>query len=250
MTHSNDKSSPPKKPKHSRFAGALLDILDDVEYRRVPAMAQFDPVYRLRYEAYRREDFITPNSQKTVFDVHDEAPNVYCYGVYIKGELVSSIRFHYVTPDMRISPSQLVFPKTLKNLLDEGISYIDPSRFTADHDATLAYPALPFLTLRLVAMASVHFDVKYCISSVREEHAAFYRRVFGSKKMAENGFYPGISFPMDLYAAEVSNIRGAVGRRFPFFLSTQEERDALFSLRENEAGIGLISPSARQAQPD
>ena len=40
------------------FAGTLIDILDRVEYRRVRADEQLDPVYQLRYEAYRREDFI------------------------------------------------------------------------------------------------------------------------------------------------------------------------------------------------
>lgn len=240
----------PPARKHSRFASTLLDILDEVEYRLVPPMAQFDPVYRLRYEAYRREDFIVPNSDRAVFDEHDEASNVYCFGVYIKGELVSSIRFHHVTPKQRTSPSQLVFPERLTRMLDEGISYIDPSRFTADHEATLAYPALPFLTLRVVAMASEYFDVKYCISSVRLEHAAFYRRVFGSVKMAENGYYPGINFPMDLYAAEVSEIRDRVARRFPFFMSTLKERQEFFSRTLGGDAVKMISPTARQAQLD
>lgn len=241
-----EKSSPVQK--HSRFATALLDVLDDVEYRRVRLADQFDPVYRLRYEAYRREDFIAPNSTLSVFDEHDEAPNVYCFGVYIKGELVSSIRFHHVTPQNRISPSRLVFPQALKDMLDGGISYIDPSRFTADHDATLAYPALPFLTLRVVAMASEFFDAKYCISSVRVEHAAFYKRVFGSKKMASDGYYPGIKFPMDLYAADISDIRDRVARRFPFFMSTKQERQDLFGVAVEGQGFGLISPTAREAQ--
>lgn len=238
----------PLVQKHSRFATALLDVLDDVEYRRVRLADQFDPVYRLRYEAYRREDFVAPNSSLTVFDQHDEAPNAYCFGVYIKGELVSSIRFHHVTPQNRISPSGLVFPEALKDMLDQGVSYIDPSRFTADHEATLAYPALPFLTLRVVAMASEYFNVKYCVSSVRVEHAAFYKRVFGSTKMASGGYYPGIRFPMDLYAAEISEIRDRVARRFPFFMSTKQERQEFFKGADEGQGFGLIPPTARQAQ--
>ena len=38
----------------SRFALTLIDLLDRVQYRRVSVDEQFDPVYRLRYEAYRR----------------------------------------------------------------------------------------------------------------------------------------------------------------------------------------------------
>ena len=234
----------------SRFAGNLLDILDDVEYRRVPFKDQFDPVYRLRYEAYRREDFIVPNSDRVVFDEHDEAPNVYCFGVYISGQLVSSIRFHHVTPQQRISPSRVVFPETLGEMLERGDSYIDPSRFTADHEATLAYPALPFLTLRVVAMACEYFDVKYCVSSVRVEHAAFYRRVFGSRRLPGVGYYPGITFPMHLYAAKVAEIRNRVARRFPFFMSTMQERRTCFERGKMRAGSSLVSPTARQAQED
>ncbi|VAW16406.1 hypothetical protein MNBD_ALPHA12-1394 [hydrothermal vent metagenome] len=236
--------------KTTRFASTLLDILDRVEYRRVPFKDQFDPVYKLRYGAYRREGFIASNEENMVFDEHDLAPNVYCFGVYIDNELVSSIRFHHVTPEQRISPSRVVFPETLGQMLDEGVSYIDPSRFTADHEATLAYPALPFLTLRVVAMASEYFTVDYCVSSVRVEHAAFYQRVFGSKRLPGEGYYPGIEFPMHLYAAKVATIRDRVARRFPFFMSTSAERDEFFSGSAEDAFCGRIKPTARQAQFD
>ncbi len=145
----------------SRFAGALIDLLDRVEYRRVSLKDQFDPVYRLRYEAYRREDFVPINSQRISTDSYDSSPNAYGFGVYIDGQLVSSIRFHHVTPETRDSPSRSIWPEVLDPILDAGRSYIDPSRFTADHEASLAYPALSFLTLMIVAMASVHFDVSY-----------------------------------------------------------------------------------------
>jgi len=237
-------SSISKKP--TRFASSLLDILESVTYRRVAFQDQFDPVYRLRYEAYRRGDYISVNSNKIVFDEHDKAPNVYCYGVYIEERLISSIRFHHVTPEQRISPSALVFPDTLKDMLDQGISYVDPSRFTADYEASLAYPALPFLTLRVVAMASEYFDVKYCISSVRVEHAAFYKRFFGSKRMPGVGYYPGLSFPMHLYAAEVEKIGGQVVKRFPFMMSTKQEREKLFG-KGGDKGIQMVIPTARQA---
>ncbi len=234
----------------TRFSTTLLDVLDEVEYRRVPFRDQFDPVYRLRYEAYRREGFIAPNASSTVYDEHDQAPNVYCYGVYISGQLASSIRFHHVTPEQRVSPSRVVFPETLGRMLDEGTTYIDPSRFTADHEMTLAYPALPFLTLRIVAMASEHFGVDYCVSSVRTEHAAFYRRVFNSERLPGVGYYPGIDFPMHLYAAKLSEMRDYVATRFPFFMSTAEERQTMFIDAPEGVKLGTVRPTARAAQED
>src|SRR5882757_2476387 len=88
----------------SNFATTLIDLMDRVEYRRVGA-DQMDPVYRLRYDAYRREEFIPVNAQQIVRDEFDDLPNAYCYGVYIDDQLVSSVRFHYLTPEFRESPS-------------------------------------------------------------------------------------------------------------------------------------------------
>ncbi|HEY8576474.1 MAG TPA: hypothetical protein VIL88_09080 [Devosia sp.] len=229
----------------SRFAETLIDLLDRVEYRRVSVDQQFDPVYRLRYEAYRREDFIPVNSQQVTRDSYDDADNCYCFGVYIDGNLVSSLRFHHVTPENRQSPSRTIWPEILDPALDRGDSYIDPSRFTADHDASLALPALPYLTLRIVAMASEHFAVRYCIASVRAEHAAFYRRVFGSERLGDERFWGELRFPVCLYAADVPTIRNRVADRFPFFMSTPEERAALFA--PDSGPRRIVSPSARLA---
>lgn len=231
----------------SHFAGTLLDLLDRVEYRKADLNAPFDPVYRLRYEAYRREDFIPANSERIAGDQFDHAPNAMCFGVYIDGELVSSIRLHHVTPKERSSPSRLIYADVLDPLLDQGKSYIDPSRFTADREATLAYPALPFLTLRIASMASVHFNVDFCLSSVRPEHVAFYKRVFMSRQIGGIRYYPGLHFPVVCYAADVPVIRDRVHRRYPFLMATDEEHKALF---DSPAGAvrPFVRPSAREAR--
>jgi Autoinducer synthase len=229
----------------SRFAVTLIDLLDRVQYRRVSVDEQFDPVYALRYAAYRREDFVPVNSQEMTRDDYDDAANCYSFGVYIDDALVSSIRFHVVTPLDPTSPSRTIWPEILEPVLAAGDSYIDPSRFTADHDASLAIPALPYLTLRIVAMACEHFAVRYCISSVRSEHSAFYRRVFGSQQLGDERNWGELKFPVCLYAADVPVIRDRVADRFPFFMSTPEERAKLFD------GLGkpvqAIAPTARMA---
>jgi len=234
-----------ESPPVSRFAESLFDLLDHVSYRRIDLEDLFDPVYRLRYEAYRREEFVPINSQRITRDEFDGQPNAMGYGVYIHDVLVSSLRIHHASATQRFSPSLTVFPEVLQPLLDEGVSFIDPTRFTADRDASLAYPALPFLTLRIAAMASEYFRANLCLSSVRPEHAPFYRRVFGSEKLSEERYYPGLAFPMCLYAAKVQTIRDRVADRFPFFTSLPEEREALFGPR----GEGhAIAPTARLAQ--
>jgi hypothetical protein len=240
------KSNEPPK-KRAALPPALADILERVSYRRVALEDINDPVYRLRYEAYRREDFIPFNSQRVAGDPYDHSPNVYCYGVYIDDLLVSSIRFHHVTPEMRESPGRSVWPEILGPVLDEGKSYIDPSRFTSDHDASLAFPALPFLTLRLVAMASVHFEADYCISAVRREHAAFYVRVFRSRQIGGLRTFAELKFPMLLYAAEVPIIRDQVYASYPVFMSTEEERDALFGSGAEQSYTKKVRPTCLEA---
>lgn len=229
----------------SRFATTLLDLLDRVHYRRVRNDEVFDPVYRLRYEAYRREAFIPVNSQLVTRDEFDALSNCQCFGVYIDDRLVSSLRFHIVTPQMPESPCMSVWPDVLEPLLEEGASFIDPGRFTADFEASLAYPALPYLTLRIAAMACEHFPVRYCMSAVRPEHTAFYRRVFGAAPLGDERRYANLAFPMQLYAAEVPRIRNRVAERYPFFKSTAEERASLFDGKADAAKA--IAPSARQA---
>ncbi|WP_172121522.1 MULTISPECIES: hypothetical protein [unclassified Devosia] len=230
----------------SRFAEALVDLLDRVEYRRVSVEDQLDPVYRLRYEAYRREEFIPFNSQQVVRDEFDELPNVSCFGVLIDGRLVSSIRVHHLSRDTPVSPSQSVFPDLLDPLIADGVHMVDPGRFTADHEATLAYPALPFLALRIGVMAARHYGARYCLSSVRPEHSAFYRRVFNSTQWGEARYYHGLRFPMVLMVADVPVIYPPLLERYPFFMSTEEERQALFG--SPSGSVKLVAPSARMAR--
>lgn len=231
----------------SRFAGTLLDLLDRVEYRRVSLEDQFNPVYKLRYEAYRREDFVPINSQEIVRDEFDDLPNVHCYGVYIDGELVSSVRFHHLTQEFRTSPSHSVFGDILDPILDQGHTVLDPGRFTADYEASLAYPALPYLTLRIPTIAVLYYSAKYCLNSVRPEHGAFYKRVYRSVALSEPRYYHGLSFPMVLYACDLIPIYDDLVRRYPFFRSTEEERERMFG-PVGRSGLDGIRPSARQAQ--
>jgi hypothetical protein len=231
----------------SRFSGALLDILDKVSYARVDPGVIDDPIYKLRYRAYTREGFMDHNAEEICIDDLDDVPHGRSYGIYIDGQLVSSIRLHHLTPVDRRSPSMKVFPDVLGPMLDAGMTFIDPSRFTADHEASLAYPALPFLTLRMAAMASVFFNANQCLALVRPEHGAFYKRVFGSEPLYGARSYPDLHFPVSLFGATVESIRSRVAQRFPFFLSTDAERSQLFSQTVGATANRRVSASARQA---
>ena len=231
----------------SRFAGNLIDILDRVEYSRVRMDVTDNPVYRLRYEAYRREEFVPFNDAGIVVDDLDDKPNAMCFGVYIDGELVSSIRIHHVSAEHPFGPSMKSCPDILRPLLAQGETFIDPSRFTADYEASLAYPALPFLTLRIAVMATDYFATTACLALVRREHAAFYRRVFGAVEMSDTRIYPGLSFPVVLYQSNSAiNLQQIYGR-FPFFRSTRAEQEQLFSSVDLSGFEKPVQTTSREA---
>ncbi len=247
MPIDKDSAAAARAGEPSRFSGSLLEILDDVSYARVDAGVIDDPIYKLRYRAYRREGFMDHNAEEICIDDLDETANAMSFGIYIKGQLVSSIRLHHLTAEHRRSPSMKVCPDILEPLIDAGKTFIDPSRFTADNEASLAYPALPFLTLRVAAMASVHFDANQCLALVRPEHGPFYKRVFGSEVMSDVRSYPGLHFPVAMFGAAVDSIRSRVAQRFPFFLSTLEERQQLFNQTVKQGANLRVRASARHA---
>jgi hypothetical protein len=247
MSVSSMGLAPATPPPVSRFAGGLIDLLDRVEYSRVRMDVTDNPVYRLRYDAYRREQSVPFNDLGTVTDDLDGTPNAFCYGIHIDGELVSSIRVHHLTAEHPVSPSMRVFPEVLGPLLERGQTFIDPTRFTADYEASLAYPALPFLTLRLAVMATEYFDATSCLALVRREHGAFYRRVFGAVELAEARPYPGLAFPTMLYSSMASQTRSYIYDRFPFFHSTWEERRLLFSQTDLRGFDDPLPATSREA---
>lgn len=231
----------------SRFAGGLIDMLDRVEYSRIRMDVTDNPIYRLRYEAYRREEFVPFNDSGTVVDDLDGTPNAFCYGIHIDGELASSLRIHHVTPQHRMGPSMKSCPDVMGPLLDQGQTFVDPSRFTADYEASLAFPALPFLTLRIAVMATEYFRTTACLALVRPQHGPFYRRVFGAVEMSDVREYPGLAFPVTLYGSNSAINLQQIYRRYPFFRSTAEEREQLFSQTDLRGYLHPLPTSAREA---
>lgn len=224
---------------------AIVALHDRISYRRVDPKDETDPIFDLRYRAYRREGAVPESLSGIVKDEFDELPNAYTFAVHVDGVLVSTVRMHHVTPEFRESPSYSVFPDLLDEILDGGVTLIDPGRFATELEASLAFPALPYLTLRLPTVAVQHFDVRYVLSTVRPEHAAFYRRVYRSKRIGAERYYHGLSFPMVMMYCDIPEMYQDMLRRYPFFRSRAEERHRLFGSAAYR-GIPVL-PSVREA---
>lgn len=243
IASANDTAS---RPESSSFVTTISNLLERVEYRRCDKGEDLEDLYRLRYKAYRTTDMVPPNASMTIHDEYDETPNSYKYGIFIDGQLASTLRIHHISPAERRSPSMNVYGDILEPLLDEGNAMIDPTRFAVDPDFTRLYPQIPYLTLRLASMACFHFSAPFCLSTIRPDHAAFYRRIFLSEQLGGLRSFPGLNYSVVLYKANVLAIRERSYARYPFFFATKAEQRMLFDRPSLGEGAPLtVLPTAK-----
>lgn len=215
------------------------DPLEHVDYRLAETPEEKDSIYRLRYRAYLREGAILPSESERVTDRYDDLPNNFTFGIYLHGELYSSIRISVLTSEWRGSPSSEMFTDLIHPELDRGKIIIDPTRFVADPEKAKRFPELPYVSVRLGYVACGHFNADIGLANVRPEHRAFYRKVFLQEPWGEPKLYPGLIKPVGLMAAKYPMIRDKVFQRFPYMRSSAFERRMLF-----ERSAGGRSPSA------
>jgi N-acyl-L-homoserine lactone synthetase len=208
------------------------DPLEHVDYRRIETPEEKDEIYRLRYRAYLREGAILPSESERVSDAYDDLPNTFIFGIYLHGELYSSIRVSVLTPQWRRSTSGGMFPDLLEPELNRGKLIIDPTRFVADPEKARKFPELPYITVRLGYVACAYFNADLGLANVRPEHRAFYRKVFLQEPWGEPRICPGLIKPVGLVVAKYPQIRERVFQRFPFMRSSAFERRMLFARAE------------------
>lgn len=207
----------------------VLRLLERVDYRRADTAEDREAIFRLRYAAYLREGAIPPNAEQRFTDPLDECRNASIYGVFIDGELAASIRLHVATRQQPDLPATNVFADLLTPEIGAGKTIIDPTRFVADRAASRRYPELCYVTTRLAWLASDFFDTDLLLATVRAEHQAFYRRVFGHRVICDPRHYPSLAKPISLMALDFRMARERVPLRYPFFRSTFFERRMLFT---------------------
>ena len=177
------------EPRTSLFVREV-GLFDRVDYRHIETPEEKDQLYLMRYRAYLHGGLIPPSESERYSDRYDDAPNAWMFGIYVDGELCSSIRLHVLTSERRMSCTTELFGDVLYPRLDKGEVFIDPARFVADPEKARRFPELPYLTVRLVFMACEHFNADTGLALVRAEHQGFYRRVFLHETIAEPRPFP------------------------------------------------------------
>ena len=97
-----------------RFADRVARILERVQHRPAISQADREAAYRLRYEAYLRQNLLDQRLDAMLYDeVYDKSPNSLTTMTYIEGELASTVRVHVVSEEAAVSPALDVFPDVL-----------------------------------------------------------------------------------------------------------------------------------------
>jgi hypothetical protein len=215
-------------------------LLDQVDYRLAKTEAEKEAIYSLRYKAYLHEGAIEPRADQRLVDRFDNLPNSWVFGVYLDGELTSSLRISVATPDNDDTPAVNAFRDLLEPELARGKVIVDPNRFVADPLTRAKYPELPYMTLRLAYVACTHFRADIGTATVRKEHQAFYRRVFLHKSLCQPRPYPTLTKPLCLMAVNYPKMSEKVFQRYPFFRSSASERRMLFE-RGSDRHLAVVN---------
>ena len=218
-----DSATAPKN-----FSDRLAALASRIECRRADSAEDREAIFRLRYKAYLREGAISPNAAERFSDADDEADNAYIFGLYLDGELASSLRLHIGSKEHPDFPSLHVFPDVLQPRLDAGRVILDITRFVADERLSRLYRGLPYVTVTPTLLAAEYFHVDDMLAAVRVEHQAFYQRAFHHRVLCAARPYPQLAKPISLMALDFPNEREWLYRRYPFFRSTVREQRMMF----------------------
>ena len=144
QSHSRYRIIPVQTTGFSDNVALLLDRIDSGAW--IPREER-ESISRLRYKAYLREGAISPNPTRTFSDPYDETDNAYLFGLYLDGELASSIRIHVASREHPDFPSLEVFSDILQPELDAGKVIVDSTRFVTDETLSRLHRGLPYVTL-------------------------------------------------------------------------------------------------------
>ncbi len=226
-----------------KFSERLAALSARIECRAANTEQEREAIFRLRYQAYLREDAISANPTERFTDADDNDDNAYLLGFYIDDELASSLRLHIGSKEHPAFPSLEVFPEVLQPRLDADRVLVDSTRFVADEKLSRLHRGLPYATLRACVLAAEYFHADDLLAAVRAEHQAFYRRAFSHQVLCEPRPYPQLAKPISLMSVDFPTVREGWYRKYPFFHSSGFERRKLFERPSSAGAEASLQPA-------
>lgn len=230
----------------SRLDERIISLLDRVAYKRIVGGPDMEQVMKLRYDAYIRASLIDAEAAEfeggVYADLYDSDPNCYNFGVYVDGGLTGCFRLHVADRSRPSMPSASHVPDLAGKWLEEGKVLVDATRFAHVDGLRAGMAMLPYATMRLTALAGVHFNADYNVQVVRPHHAPFYLKATESRLLGDRMIYlNGIPLEVKVMVADIPYLRGKCYVDKAYFLSSRREREALFGSGHE----GFVRPSVR-----
>jgi hypothetical protein len=214
--------------ERTSFVDRMIRILERVEYRRAESDGDKAAIFRMRHEAYTRDGKVAASPSRMFHDALDLSPNAWLIGVFIDGELASSIRVHVSASLSAPLPATAVFSDVLAPHLSEGHCLIDLTRHVNRLEFSRRIPEMPYVTLWPALLADEYFDADYIVGACRVDHAGAFRRMAPITQWAAPREYPKLNRLMPLLAYDCRASREVIRARYPFYRSTPEKRRKLF----------------------
>ena len=213
----------------SRFSERVFRLLERIEYRIAQSSEEREAVFRLRYDAYRRNELLEPRADGQLYDErYDNAPSALITMTFLDGELAGTTRVNLGAGENAVLPSLRVYRDVIEPQLRAGRMLIETTRLAAQLDTSSIHAELAYLIMRPGYMAAEHFDADYAVASPRAEHMAFYRRVLCFAPWCEPRPYPGLTANFACMGANFHESKERIEARYPFYRSSVAEREALF----------------------
>ncbi len=144
--------------------------------------------YRLRYESYIKVDGIEPNEEELMTDGYDLSPNARVHLIWYQGRPVASVRsttwsaaYDWLAPESIQS-----FWNDVHRTIGLHQNIIESARYIVAPDIGRKHSMFAqLLMFRILDLCSQVDYCRYIITSVRERHVPFYKRMLGFEQISE-----------------------------------------------------------------
>lgn len=215
---------------------SIKDLLPSVEFRHMVDNEDREAVMRMRLEGYRKS-FPVNEGWNGFNSAFDEGENSKTFGIFMAGQLASTIQLTIATQACPHSQATAMFGDDLLPRLAKGHVLLDVTRLVVNPRLARQIPELPYLTFRLVAMACEHYKVTETISALRTKHVPFYKRYFGGVVVGDTVEYPSLNSGCNLVVFPLNAITADLSVKFTSWQSTYLERRQLFGPVDGMPGI-------------
>ena len=224
----------------------LLETLEDIEYRRVTSAEDFQQVAELRRLAFLDKQIFVQEDYP-ITDLTDFDRESYVFSVHWMEQMVASIRINIISRNNRLSNTISYFPDVLNPLLDQGMTFMDPTRFSILPGMEREIPGLNIIVLRLGLAAVRHFRCDFGLAMIREGHVGFYRKIFNYTQIAPFQKFDTVHRKYGLFSTPRS-MTETVCQNYPVLDGLPLEWRMLFDpVAPGEPKVLTVKPTARQA---